>query len=163
MVVRIEELIAEHHPGIILFGDEAQSAMLHKAVLMVLSKTSPWKSSLNHSQPIELENVCKQSICLMLFCDKYRKTFGQRQRPAMTMLRLCSRKTGSCGNAQARNLHSLLLSTHIHAAVYRECHTRNKLCERRQEVNCCSCNVIWKPDTPKNKIFGDVLSPHCVE
>ena len=163
MVVRIEEFIAEHHPGKILFGDEAQSAMLRKAVLMVLSKTSPWKSSLNHSQPIELEWVCKQSSCVMLFCDKYRKAFGQRQRPAMTMLRLCSRKTDSCGNAQARNLHSLLLSTHIHAAVYRECHTRNKLCEGRQEVNCCSCNVIWKPDTPKNKIFGNVLSPQRIE
>jgi len=40
LVVRIEELIAEHHPGIILLGDGAQSAMLRKAVLKVLSKIS---------------------------------------------------------------------------------------------------------------------------
>ena len=41
MVVRIEELIAKHHPGVILLGDGAQSAMLRKAVLKVLSKNSP--------------------------------------------------------------------------------------------------------------------------
>lgn len=41
VVARIEELIAEHNPGVILLGDGTQSATLRKAVLRVLPANLP--------------------------------------------------------------------------------------------------------------------------